>query len=520
MLNRSLKYKAIFFISLVVIAVCVSLNLFLMSSITKELEGEIQKRGEASTSNFAYDSYYGLLTEDSIILNGLITGRMKQPDVDYVVITNHNGKVLASSNPEFVGEVLPDGISKKANESKSSIVQPYYHNADSSKIKGYDFSSVVLVRDVQTSDFSENEELYETFDQTQSTEMEKLGVVRMGFSLDHIKKREKELIMQSAVVSIIITIIMIFIAYTLIQPKVDTVVYISSIANKIADSNGEDIESVYVEKSKLGERDNDEISILGASFRLMLTQLKSYHKDMKEYTEKVEEASRAKSNFLANMSHELRTPLNAIIGYCELLQEDFEEEGIKIGEKDLKKIHSSANYLSNVINEVLDLSRIESGKMELDMDTVMIEPIIENVENVCAVGAESNNNDLIFDVSDEIENVYCEPTKLTQCLVNLINNSCKFTSDGTIKLSVSKTLIENKEAVCFKVSDTGIGIQAEHLTSIFESFSQGDGSITRKYGGTGLGLAVSRKFTRLMGGDLTAESEYGQGSTFTLWLPI
>lgn len=516
MLNHSLKYKAILFISLVVITVCLLLNLFFTNWITKELKEEIQKRGEASTSNFAYDSYYGLLTEDSVILNGIIAGRMKQPDVEYIVITNSQGVVVASSNDKYVGEVMQDVISKKANESNTSLIQPYYKEED--EIEGYDFSSVVLVRGMDDSSFSENEGLYNSFDQSPGNEVEKLGVVRMGFSLENIKKRKTELIIQIFLVSVVI-IITIFVVYMLIQPKVDTVVYISSIANKIADSNGEDIGSVYIDKKKLGENDNDEISTLGSSFRLMLSQLKSYHRYMKEHTHKVEEASKAKSNFLANMSHELRTPLNAIIGYCELLQEDFEYEGIKTGENDLKKIHSSANYLSNVINDVLDLSRIESGKMELEMDSVSILPIINNIENICNIAAEKNNNKFIIDISDDIEEVHCEPTKLTQCLVNLINNSCKFTSDGTIKLYVHKGEVENKDAILFKVSDTGIGIKEEKLGSIFESFSQADGSITRQYGGTGLGLAVSRKFARLMGGDLTVESEYEKGSIFTIWIP-
>ncbi|MDA0781204.1 MAG: ATP-binding protein [Rickettsiales bacterium] len=491
-----------------------------MSWITQELKEEIQKRGEASTSNFAYDSYYGLLTEDSVILNELIAGRMRQPDVDYVVITNHKGKVLAASDEELVGKILTDSLSQKANQTTSSLIQPYFMVSNSKEIKGYDFSTVVLVRSMEDSDFPEDDGLNDSMGQSEQEPLENLGVVRMGFSLDYIKHRKKLLIMQSSLVSIIIIIITIFVAYSLIKPKVATVVYISSIANKIADSNGEDMESVYIEKSKLRENDNDEISILGKSFESMLTQLKSYHKYMNEHTKKVEEASRAKGNFLANMSHELRTPLNAIMGYCELLQEDLLDEGVKTGQGDLKKIHSSAKHLSNVINDVLDLSRIESGKMDLTLEDSYIAPIISNVENICIVGAEKNNNKLVINVSDEIEMVFCEPTKLTQCLVNLVNNACKFTSDGTIELSVYIDTFNDKEVFKFTVSDTGIGIKEEHLTSIFESFSQGDGSITRKYGGTGLGLAVSRKFARIMGGDLTAESEYGKGSTFTLWLPM
>jgi signal transduction histidine kinase len=239
-----------------------------------------------------------------------------------------------------------------------------------------------------------------------------------------------------------------------------------------------------------------------------------------------EEANRTKSNFLANMSHELRTPLNAIIGYSEILAEDAIDAGRAEMVPDLNKIQNSGKHLLNLINDVLDLSKIESGKMELYVEAFHIPQLIQQIFDAVKPACDRNHNQLTISCDEEIEFMWSDLTKVRQSLSNLLSNAIKFTKNGQIHLAVSKELEVSADdqhdvnvIICFQIKDTGIGIKPEQLTKLFQPFSQADGSTTRKYGGTGLGLAITREFATMMGGTVTVESEYGQGTTFTLRLP-
>jgi signal transduction histidine kinase len=239
-----------------------------------------------------------------------------------------------------------------------------------------------------------------------------------------------------------------------------------------------------------------------------------------------EEASKTKSGFLANMSHELRTPLNAIIGYSEILTEDALDNGQANVVRDLSKIQSAGKHLLNLINDVLDLSKIESGKMELYLETVNIPQLIQEIADTIKPICEKNNNQIITFCDNDIKFMWSDLTKIRQSLFNLLSNASKFTKNGQISLQVTKELspeLHNndkaKAIICFQVRDTGIGIKPEQLAKLFQPFSQADSSTTRKYGGTGLGLAITGEFAKMMGGAVTVESEYDQGSVFTLRLP-
>jgi signal transduction histidine kinase len=239
-----------------------------------------------------------------------------------------------------------------------------------------------------------------------------------------------------------------------------------------------------------------------------------------------EEASRTKSSFLANMSHELRTPLNAIIGYSEILAEDAQENGQESAVQDLGKIQSSGRHLLSLINDVLDLSKIESGKMELHLETVNIPQLIQEITDTIQPVCSKNNNQLMVHCEQDVKFLWGDLTKIRQSLFNLLSNASKFTSNGEISFKVTRELApkltENGKAkamICFRVMDTGIGIKPEQIAKLFQPFSQADSSTTRKYGGTGLGLAITGEFAKMMGGEVTVESEYGQGAVFTLRLP-
>jgi signal transduction histidine kinase/DNA-binding response OmpR family regulator len=227
-----------------------------------------------------------------------------------------------------------------------------------------------------------------------------------------------------------------------------------------------------------------------------------------------EEASKTKSAFLANMSHELRTPLNAIIGYSEMLQEDALDKGDEEPVEDLKKIESAGRHLLGLINDILDLSKIEAGKMEVFIERVDIRPLVNEVMSIVQPLAEKNGNALELRCPDDIGGFCSDETKVKQCLLNLMSNANKFTSGGKVTLSV-----ERDANVLFRVSDTGLGMTEEQLGRLFEAFTQADASTTKRFGGTGLGLAITKHFCTALGGDIFVESALGAGSTFTMTLP-
>jgi signal transduction histidine kinase/DNA-binding response OmpR family regulator len=233
----------------------------------------------------------------------------------------------------------------------------------------------------------------------------------------------------------------------------------------------------------------------------------------------LEAVSRHKSEFLANMSHELRTPLNAIIGYSEMLEEEAQDLGQEAFIPDLTKINTAGKHLLELINSVLDLSKIEAGKMELYLETFAVAGTVRDIAAVIQPLAEKNRNRLAVRCAADAGNMQADLTKVRQALFNLLSNACKFTEEGVIGLTVSREARDGADRLVFAVSDTGIGMTPEQMDRLFQEFSQADASVTRRYGGTGLGLALSRRLARMMGGDITVESEAGRGSTFTMWVP-
>jgi CheY-like chemotaxis protein/anti-sigma regulatory factor (Ser/Thr protein kinase) len=219
------------------------------------------------------------------------------------------------------------------------------------------------------------------------------------------------------------------------------------------------------------------------------------------------------------MSHELRTPLNAIIGYSEMLQEDAVDEGADNLVPDLKKVNAAGKHLLELINSILDLSKIEAGKMELQLEEFSVSGIVDDIRAVIQPLAEKNGNRLEVDCDASVGTIHSDLTKVRQVLFNLLSNACKFTEKGTVRLAVQREGAAEDSWMNFVVSDTGIGLTSEQLGRLFQEFSQADTATSRKYGGTGLGLALSRRLCRLMGGDVTVTSEAGRGSSFTVRLP-
>ena len=237
---------------------------------------------------------------------------------------------------------------------------------------------------------------------------------------------------------------------------------------------------------------------------------------VEEQSRELEVASQHKSSFLANMSHELRTPLNAVIGYSEMLQEEAEDLGETAFLPDLRRINAAGKHLLGLINDILDLSKIEAGRMDLYVEPFAVGQMVRDVEAIVQPLVEKNGNTLVVSCPGDFGSMHADQAKVRQALFNLLSNAAKFTDHGNISLTVER---ESDDWLTFSVADTGIGMTEEQLERLFEAFSQAEASTQSKYGGTGLGLAISRHFCRLMGGDLTVESVYGEGSTFTVRLP-
>jgi len=276
------------------------------------------------------------------------------------------------------------------------------------------------------------------------------------------------------------------------------------------------------------KRTHDEIGFLIDRFNEMLAQTEEHEKELQDVNEQLVQSeqraragTQAKSQFLANMSHELRTPLNAIIGYSEMLQEEAQDAALESFIPDLKKINRAGRHLLELINEVLDLSKIEAGKMELYLETFDIRSLLEDVSATVQLLVQKNSNAIELRCPADLGAMRADITKVRQALFNLLSNASKFTEHGKITLEAAREVSSsNGDWIVFRVSDTGIGMTPEQQAHVFEAFAQAEASTMRDFGGTGLGLTITKNFCRMMGGDVTLTSEPGKGSIFTIRLPI
>ena len=240
--------------------------------------------------------------------------------------------------------------------------------------------------------------------------------------------------------------------------------------------------------------------------------------EIQDKNRQLQMASEHKSQFVSSMSHELRTPLNAIIGLTEMMYTHAGRFGTEKAQEPLRRVHAAGTHLLGLINQVLDLSKIEAGKLELNPTSVSLAPLIDEVAGTARQLAEQNKNRLVVEAAADLGALTVDPMRLKQILLNLLSNACKFTKQGEVRMEARK-LVDGGDWVELAVADSGIGMTAEQQARLFEEFTQADASTAQRFGGTGLGLAISRKLARLMGGDVTVASEPGKGSVFTVRLP-
>ena len=283
------------------------------------------------------------------------------------------------------------------------------------------------------------------------------------------------------------------------------------LGQRIAIKTGDELEA-------LADQFNDMAGQLQESYAGLEHKVEERTREVEEKSRQLEMASQHKSQFLASMSHELRTPLNAIIGLTEMMVTNTARFGTEKAAEPLRRVHRAGTHLLGLINQVLDLSKIEAGKLELSPESVNLAPVIDEVVGTARQLAEQNKNRLVIESQENLGLLTVDPMRLRQILLNLLSNACKFTKQGEVTLRVRK-VADGRNWIEFAVADTGIGMTPEQQAKLFEEFTQADSSTARQYGGTGLGLAITRKLARMMGGDVAVTSEAGKGSVFTVRLP-
>ena len=501
--------------------IAVSLGIYFVVSQLNSLRESLEERGISIVRQLAPASEFGMFSGNEDQLTRLAASVLQESDVQSVRISDSVGLVhvqLGRLNTTLPGFEFTDSVRQPV-----SMI-----SKDGSVLI---FGAPIVQSTLAVDDYQERSPAAGSKKPVNPI----LGTVIVEMSLESTFNSQREIILRGAFYTLLGLVFTGLLAMRIGRAVTDPILEIAQGVQKLekgkldtyinTGATGEikllesGINSMAATLQGAQENLQDQIHLATGELRNTLQELEQKNAELEIEREKAYEANQSKSQFLANMSHELRTPLNAIIGYSEMLEEELSEVNDTKYVDDILKINSAGKHLLSLINDILDLSKIEAGKMNVFLESTEIASICEYTVATIRPLAERNNNRLVLDCPSDIGEMYSDVTKIRQVLFNLLSNACKFTQHGEVTLSARRESGPDGDWIKFSVADTGIGMSENQMKNLFEAFSQADATISRDYGGTGLGLAICKRFTELMGGHLSANSKPGEGSIFLLQLP-
>ena len=501
--------------------IAVSLGIYFVVSQLNSLRESLEERGISIVRQLAPASEFGMFSGNEDQLTRLAASVLQESDVQSVRISDSVGLVhvqLGRLNTTLPGFEFTDSVRQPV-----SMI-----SKDGSVLI---FGAPIVQSTLAVDDYQERSPAAGSKKPVNPI----LGTVIVEMSLESTFNSQREIILRGAFYTLLGLVFTGLLAMRIGRAVTDPILEIAQGVQKLekgkldtyinTGATGEikllesGINSMAASLQGAQENLQDQIHLATGELRNTLQELEQKNAELEIEREKAYEANQSKSQFLANMSHELRTPLNAIIGYSEMLEEELSEVNDTKYVDDILKINSAGKHLLSLINDILDLSKIEAGKMNVFLESTEIASICEYTVATIRPLAERNHNRLVLDCPSDIGEMYSDVTKIRQVLFNLLSNACKFTQHGEVTLSARRESGPDGDWIKFSVADTGIGMSENQMKNLFEAFSQADATISRDYGGTGLGLAICKRFTELMGGHLSANSKPGEGSIFLLQLP-
>jgi signal transduction histidine kinase len=499
------------------VILAVSLSLISAFKASQNVRASALDIGIQVTNDFAQHSSFSLISETKENAKGAIKSALGFENVLLVSIFSPDGTEFISDQKEGV---TPSNYDIKQAPESAELVSEYSDY--------WVFASAVYKKaDTDENKFNEGgeDEFFDTDFDDGDGSPKLLGYVLVEYNKERLHALQRSMFINNFTIgAIIVGLLMLFIRWgvdRLVQP-------LTSLSKSMAHARDS---GTYPQVPIEGAR---EIRQMADVYNQMMRQLKRQRDELELHRDNLESevevrtqelvvardqaltSNRHKSEFLANMSHELRTPLQAIIGYADLTREDLELECMDDQAEDLVKIIRSANNLLGLINNILDLSKIEAGRMELSPTSVDMHDLIDETIDTIKPMADTNGNKLVVEQSELPSALFLDRQKMMQIFLNLLSNACKFTNNGTITFA----LHTDESRLHFSVADTGVGIPQDKLEVIFEEFIQVDGSLSRNFEGTGLGMAITKSFCDLMQGEISVESELDKGTIFKVWLPL